>query len=203
MRHILFLAISAAAAPAVLAQAPAAPASTSANQAPAQFNRVSVELKATQGNRAAGTLELSPDNHGLRIAGTITGLKADAEHGFHVHENGDCSAADASSAGAHFNPGNVAHGNPTGEAHHAGDMANIKADAKGAASVDMHIKGLTLGDGGASDVLNKALIVHADPDDYTTDPAGNAGARIACGVISPPPPVEAAPAPAEEPADAE
>ena len=195
MRHLLFLAISAA-APAVLAQAPAP--QQPVDQTPAQFNRVSVELKATQGNRAAGNLELSPDNHGLRIAGTITGLKADAEHGFHVHQNGDCSAPDASSAGAHFNPENVAHGNPAGEAHHAGDMPNIKADAKGSASVDMHIMGLTLGDGGANDVVNKALVVHADPDDYATDPAGNAGARIACGVIAPPPPVEAAPAPAAE-----
>lgn len=193
MRHILFLAISAAAPAAALAQAPSA---SSVKPTPAQFNQVQVELEATQGNRAAGTLTLSPDNHGLRISGTISGLKADAEHGFHVHENGDCSAPDASSAGAHFNPESVAHGNPANAPHHAGDIANIKADARGTANINVHVGQLTLGDGGANDIINKAIVVHADPDDYSSQPAGNAGARIACGVIAPPPPVEA-PKPAE------
>lgn len=197
MRTVLFIALSAVMAQAA-AQTPAQPptdtsmqrASSSmdaADERPAQLNRVKVELASTEGNRAKGELTLSPDNHGLRVTGSISGLKANSEHGFHVHQNGDCSAPDASSAGDHFNPGDVAHGNPSGNVHHAGDMPNIEADDKGNAQVDLRLKGVTLGDGGEHDILGKAIIVHADPDDYSSQPSGNAGSRIACGVIEAPP----------------
>lgn len=151
-----------------------------------QINRVSVELEATRGNRASGTVVLSPDNHGLHVSGTIRGLKPNSEHGFHFHENGDCSAPDGSSAGAHFDPVGAMHGRRGEGAHHAGDMPNLTSNARGEALIDLHLEGLTLGDGGRFDVLGKAVIVHADPDDYSSQPAGNAGARIACGVIERP-----------------
>ena len=116
----------------------------------------------------------------------------------HIHQNGDCSAPDGSSAGDHFNPTGAPHGNPTGDdagaQHHAGDMPNVTADDKGNARVDLRVQGVTLGDGGENDVLGKAVIVHADADDYSSQPSGNAGARIACGVIAAPP------SPAEAPA---
>jgi Cu-Zn family superoxide dismutase len=159
-----------------------------------QLNRATVTLEPTEGNRAAGTLTLSPDNRGLYITGTITGLKANSQHAFHFHQNGDCSAPDATSAGDHFNPAGVAHGNPETEPHHAGDMPNIEADGSGQAKVAVRARGVTLGDGGEHDVLGKAVIVHADADDYTSQPAGNAGARIACGVVMAP---EATATPAE------
>lgn len=173
-----------------------------ADQEPPQKNTATATLEPTQGNRARGELLLSPDNYGLRITGEITGLKANAEHGFHVHERGDCSAPDAGSAGEHFNPAGQPHGRPNGQPHHAGDMTNLTADAQGNAQVDIRLDEATLGDGGDNDVMNRALVVHADPDDYTSQPAGNSGARIACGVIMPPEPTPTAP-PAGMPADTE
>ncbi|MFB9067304.1 superoxide dismutase family protein [Pseudofulvimonas gallinarii] len=173
----------------------------SAQQVPAekpQINRVTVELASASGQRATGTIVLSPDNHGLHLTGTVRGLKANSEHGFHVHENGDCSAADASSAGAHFNPAGSDHGRHGQGAHHAGDLPNIKANAQGEATVDLHVTGLTLGDGGRFDILDRALVVHADADDYTSQPAGNAGSRIACGVITRPEPPQLPAPPATE-----
>lgn len=120
------------------------------------------------------------------MTGTVTGLNANSEHGFHFHEHGDCSAPDASSAGDHFNPDGHAHGHPDTTERHAGAMRNLQADGSGRADVDMYVDLLTLGDGGKYDILGTALIVHADPDDYSSQPVGNAGARIACGVVERP-----------------
>lgn len=160
-----------------------------------QINRVTVELASTQGQRVTGMLALSPDNHGLHIQGSLRGLKANSEHGFHVHETGDCSAPDAASAGAHFNPAGVDHGKHGEGTHHAGDIPNVVANGQGEATVNLHLTGVTMGDGGQQDVLGRALVVHADPDDYSSQPAGNSGARVACGVISAPAPAAAVDAP--------
>ena len=116
--------------------------------------------------------------------GSLQGLKPNAEFGFHVHEKGDCSAPDASSAGEHFNPADAQHGNPSGEAHHAGDMLNVKSDAQGLAQVDVHASGATLHSGQPTDVLGRAVVLHEKADDYATQPSGDSGARIACGVIN-------------------
>lgn len=145
----------------------------------------SADLLPTQGNQAAGMLKLVADGDGVKIVGTIKGLEPNSEHGFHVHEKGDCSAPDASSAGGHFNPGAQMHGNP-GDAnspHHLGDVPSIRADAKGIAKVDVKVSAATLGTGQANDIVGKALVVHEKPDDYKTQPSGNSGSRIACGVI--------------------
>ncbi|MGZ8260576.1 MAG: superoxide dismutase family protein, partial [Caldimonas sp.] len=115
------------------------------------------------------------------VRGRVTGLTAGQEHGFHVHEKGDCSSGDGMSAGGHFNPNGKPHGPPHGE-HHAGDLPSLKADATGTTTVRLRVAGTLLG-GSAADLAGKALIVHAAPDDYTTQPTGNSGARIACGVI--------------------
>jgi Cu-Zn family superoxide dismutase len=119
----------------------------------------------------------------VRVTGQVEGLGAGATHGFHVHENGDCTAPDASSAGAHFNPGGHAHGGPDAPKRHLGDLPNLVADAQGVARVDATIDGARLGDGGKYDLQLRAVIVHAAADDYATQPTGNSGARIACGVI--------------------
>ncbi|QDW66647.1 superoxide dismutase family protein [Luteimonas granuli] len=121
---------------------------------------------------------------GVAISGQVNGLAPGSEHGFHVHENGDCSAPDASSAGGHFNPQASAHGRVGEGEHHVGDTDNIVADDTGVAMIDTRLEGATLGDGAPTDIMGKSVIVHADPDDYTTQPTGNAGARLACGVIS-------------------
>ncbi len=118
-----------------------------------------------------------------RVTGEVRGLKPNAEHGFHVHDKGDCSSADAASAGGHFNPGGVAHGHAGMPPHHAGDMPNLRADGNGFARFDAVVRDLTLSEGKSS-VLDRGVVVHRDPDDYRSQSAGNAGARVACGVIT-------------------
>jgi Cu-Zn family superoxide dismutase len=103
-------------------------------------------------------------------------------HGFHVHEKGDCSAPDGMSAGGHFNPTGKPHGNPASTDHHAGDMPALVADAAGNATLQTELAPMSVG-GGVTDIVGKAVIVHKDADDYTTQPTGNSGARVACGVI--------------------
>jgi Cu-Zn family superoxide dismutase len=156
--------------------APVAPAASTAQQAVAV-------LASASGSRVSGKLTMAPMGDGVHISGEIGGLPPNAPSGFHVHEKGDCSAVDASSAGAHFNPAGSQHGRAGTAVHHAGDMDNVVADASGVARVNVHLLGVTLGGGGPNDIAGRAVIVHAAPDDYQTQPTGNAGARVACGVI--------------------
>lgn len=146
----------------------------------------SVALEPTEGNETAGTLTLTARADGVGVIGTLTGLTPDAEHGFHIHQFGDCSAPDATSAGDHFNPQGVQHGHPEGDGEsHGGDLLNAVADADGNARVDVLATGVSLGTGDPDDVIGKAVIVHEQPDDYETQPTGDAGGRLACGVIEP------------------
>ena len=147
------------------------------------LSSANVNLASASGSLVSGKLSLMPMGDGLHLTGEIGGLKPNSSHGIHIHEKGDCSAADASSAGGHFNPASAAHGKVDTATHHGGDMNNISANAEGVATVDVHAKGVVLGGGAANDAVGKAVIVHADPDDYTSQPSGNAGARVACGVI--------------------
>jgi Cu-Zn family superoxide dismutase len=162
-----------------------APASSSAPMAASSDAAMTAQamLMPTQGRSAGGELSLTPESGGLRLSGRLTGLTAGAAHGFHIHEKGDCSAPDASSAGPHFNPAGNTHGNVESGPHHAGDMPNVTADAQGQVEVSMLLPELELGSNGPRDVLGRAIVVHEQPDDYTSQPAGNSGARIACGVI--------------------
>lgn len=159
-----------------LAPKPDAVAASTASEAVANLNSAS-------GSLVSGKLTLVPMGNGVHISGEVGGLKSGDARGFHIHEKGDCSAADASSAGGHFNPAAQAHGRAGQGAHHAGDTDNIVADARGVARVNAHVTGVTLGGGAANDIAGRAIIVHAAADDYTTQPTGNAGARVACGVI--------------------
>ncbi len=140
-------------------------------------------LASASASRVSGSVTLVPMGKGLHLTGEVGGLPANSTHAFHIHEKGDCSAADASSAGPHFNPFNAAHGKAGSGAHHAGDMNNLTADAEGVAKINVHLEGVTLGGGAVNDVSGRALIVHAAADDYASQPAGNAGARVACGII--------------------
>jgi superoxide dismutase, Cu-Zn family len=146
------------------------------------------QIAPTQGNTVTGALALAQSPEGVHITGSIQGLKPDAEFGFHVHEKGDCTAPDGSSAGGHFNPTQAQHGNPTGPTHHAGDMLNIKSNGEGVAQVDVTAAGTSLHGDPGTDVMGKAIVVHESPDDYTTQPSGNSGKRVACGVIAAPSP---------------
>jgi Cu-Zn family superoxide dismutase len=142
-------------------------------------------LVSAPGRSVQGDLTLSNEGTAVTIRGEITGLDPGKEHGFHVHENGQCSAPDFTSAGGHFNPTNAEHGGPKSDEKHLGDIPNVKADKDGRATVDVSVKGATLvdKDGSPNEILGKALVVHAMPDDYKTQPSGDSGARIACGVI--------------------
>lgn len=146
------------------------------------------QIAPTQGNTVTGSLALTPSPEGVRITGAIQGLKPDAEFGFHIHEKGDCSAPDGSSAGGHFNPGQAQHGNPSSGTHHAGDMVNIRSNSAGVAQIDTTATGVTLHADPSTEVMGKAIVVHESPDDYATQPSGNSGKRLACGVISAPSP---------------
>ena len=140
-------------------------------------------LAPTTGNTARGTVTFTQMGDKVRVSAQLTGLKPNAEHGFHVHEKGDCSSGDGMSAGGHFNPAAKPHGNyHAGGERHAGDMPNVKSDAQGNASATFETTGMTIG-GGAADIVGRGLIVHRDPDDYKSQPAGNAGPRLACAVI--------------------
>jgi len=144
--------------------------------------RAMAPLQAKGGSQVGGTIWFSEQAGGVRVVARVTGLKPNQEHGFHIHDKGDCSAPDATSAGGHFNPAGQPHG-PQGAAHHGGDMPALKADAVGNAEAAFTLEGLTLA--GATDgVIGRAVIVHAQPDDYKTQPTGNSGSRIACGVIA-------------------
>ena len=174
------LALAACAPAVVVRESPSTPRSMAR---PAIAN-----LAAASGSLVSGRLRLVPmamgGSDGVHISGEIGGLAPNSTHGIHVHQIGNCSAADAASAGDHFNPGNRAHGKAGAGEHHAGDMDNITADSGGVARVDFHLHGATLGSGLANDIGNRAVVVHAAPDDYRSQPAGNSGARIACGVIA-------------------
>jgi Cu-Zn family superoxide dismutase len=141
-------------------------------------------LKPASASQVSGEARLTQEGDHVVVHARVSGLAPNSEHGFHVHEKGDCSAPDASSAGGHLNPDAKPHGAPTGE-HHRGDLPSLKADAGGVAETNFEVKGSLLGSG-ATDLIGKALVVHADPDDYMSQPAGNSGARIACGVIASP-----------------
>lgn len=130
------------------------------------------------------TFTMMPEGK-VRIEADITGLSP-GMHGMHIHEFGDCSAPDGMSAGGHFNPDGVDHGSPDGATHHAGDFGNIEADAGGRAQFELVIDTATFSlAGGKYDVAGRAVIVHEKPDDFG-QPTGNAGGRLACGVIEEP-----------------
>lgn len=142
------------------------------------------QLEPTEGNQVSGTVNFEQSDSGVHVTGQITGLEPETVHGFHVHETGDCSAPDGTSAGGHFNPFETAHGGPDSAEHHVGDLGNITSDAEGNANLDMTFEFLSLEEGAQNSILDRGLIVHAGQDDLTSQPTGAAGARLACAVIT-------------------
>jgi Cu-Zn family superoxide dismutase len=151
---------------------------------PTEGPRASAQLQPTTGNSTTGSATFTQVGDKVRVVANVSGLNPGQEHAFHVHEAGDCSSGDGMSAKGHFNPYGKPHGNPATPEHHAGDMPALKADASGNATLDTTLDVMTVKPGPAS-IVGRGLIVHASPDDYTTQPTGNAGARLACGVINP------------------
>lgn len=160
----------------VVAALLAAGCATTAGTAPSAV----AKLEPTTGNTARGTVTFTQKGGKVVVDAKVAGL-APGSHGFHIHEKGDCSSGDGLSAGGHFNPDGKPHG-PQGAPHHGGDMPSLKADASGQAKASFVLEGVTVTAGPAS-IVGRGLIVHKDPDDYRTQPTGNAGARVACAVI--------------------
>jgi Cu-Zn family superoxide dismutase len=149
---------------------------------PAHAQSAVARLEPTKGNATAGTVTFTQKGDKVAVEAKVSGLTPGG-HGFHIHEKGDCSSGDGMSAGGHFNPTGKPHGNPGSPDHHTGDIPMLVADASGNASLSMEVGPMTIGSS-ATDIVGKAVIVHKDPDDYTTQPTGNSGARLACGVIA-------------------
>ena len=150
------------------------------SQPSANVTRAVAVMVPTDGNTAAGVVTFEQTDAGVRIVATMSGL-SEGNHGFHVHQYGDCSAADGTSTGGHFNPVHMHHAGPDEEVRHVGDLGNITADADGNATYDR--VDTVLAFSGPTSIIGRGLIVHAGEDDLTTQPTGGAGARIACGVI--------------------
>ena len=141
-----------------------------------------VNMQSTKNNTAKGFINFVQDDDKILVSGRITGLKANSEHGFHIHEKSACGE-DGMSAGGHFNPTNKPHGNNNSMNHHAGDMPSIRADNKGEAVLNFETKGISITNADTS-IMGRSVIIHRDADDYTTQPTGNSGPRLACGIIT-------------------
>ena len=137
-------------------------------------------LAPTQGNTAIGTVTFTQQNDKVLVEADIKGLTPGL-HGFHIHEKGDCSAPDGSSAGGHFNPTHMPHGSPNSNMHHVGDMPMLLAGDDGTAKLHVELESMALQ--GPNSIVGKSVIIHAQADDFETQPTGNSGARVACGVI--------------------
>ncbi|HEX6086512.1 MAG TPA: superoxide dismutase family protein [Thermoanaerobaculia bacterium] len=139
-------------------------------------------LAPTSGQTAAGTVTLTQQADGsVRVQVELTGVPA-GTHGFHIHEKGDCGD-NGNAAGGHYNPMSTPHAAPDVDPHHAGDFGNVTADANGRVSHSFTTRSITVEEGPTT-AVGHAIILHANPDDLTTQPTGNAGARIACGVVT-------------------
>ena len=153
---------------------------TPAEKSSAPLKAVAV-LHPSGGSKVSGTVTFTEEADGVQVRAEITGLTP-GNHGFHVHEFGDCSAADASSAGAHFNPTHKPHAGPDTPERHVGDMGNVQADASGKAKLEYVDHQISLTNDERS-VIGRSVVVHEKADDLKSQPSGDSGARIACGVI--------------------
>ena len=144
--------------------------------------RATAALQPTKGSKTFGEATFEQVGGKVKVTNFVQGLRPGQEHGLHIHEKGDCSSGDGMSTGGHFNPQGKPHSHHADANRHAGDLPSLKAGKDGRAKVDVELDVITVGSG-PTDVIGRGLIVHADPDDFRTQPTGNAGARIACGVI--------------------
>jgi len=150
---------------------------------PSDAPRATARLEPTKGNNVRGTVTFVQIGSKVRVTANVSGMKPSSEVGFHIHEAGDCSSGDGMSTKGHFNPFGKPHSHSGTTERHAGDLPPLKADASGNASLTADLDVITVSPGPAS-VVGRGLIVHVAPDDFKTQPTGNAGARGACAVIN-------------------
>ncbi|HTG44079.1 MAG TPA: superoxide dismutase family protein [Verrucomicrobiae bacterium] len=158
--------------------------SSAAGSAAAKRRQTAVAVlspsSSTANHPVRGQVTFMEETEGVRVTANIEGLTP-GPHGFHIHEKGDCSAPDFTSAGGHFNPNQLPHGSPTDPQHHSGDFGNLEANQQGVARYERVFSWLSFK--GTNSIIDRAVIVHEKGDDLKSQPAGNAGARLACGVI--------------------
>jgi Cu-Zn family superoxide dismutase len=145
-----------------------------------EFTNAVAVLHPTEGNTAHGVVRFTKTAEGVKVVADVSGLTP-GKHGFHIHEYGDCSAPDGTSAGGHYNPEGMEHAGPDSPKRHVGDLGNLEADADGNAHLEYVDKHLMLN--GPKSIIGRGVIVHANEDDLKSQPTGNAGGRVACGVI--------------------
>ena len=160
----------------------AAAALAGCQSVPSDAPKATANLQPTKGNKASGAVNFTQVGDQVRVTGNVSGLVPGQEHGFHIHEAGDCSSGDGMSTKGHFNPFGKPHAHAGTSERHAGDLTSLKSDGGGNANLSVDLDIITVAPGPAS-VVGRGLIVHAQPDDYKTQPTGNAGARSACAVI--------------------
>lgn len=180
MKKLLYAALLATSPLIGLAQGDKDHAGHSAEKGAPAVTRAIAILHPTEGSKVEGTLSFTKTGDGIRVEGEINGLTP-GKHGFHIHEFGDLTSPDGTSAGGHFNPTGEPHGAPDADKRHAGDFGNIEADQSGAVKVNFEDKKITFE--GPASILGRGVVVHAKPDDLKSQPSGNAGDRVAVGVI--------------------
>lgn len=168
------------AALAILAAGCAAKSDDGAAAAGPEVTKAICVLHPTEGNDVHGTVTFTKDGDEVMVHAELTGLTP-GKHGFHIHQYGDCSAPDGTSAGGHYNPTNMKHGAPSDTERHVGDLGNVTAGEDGKATLDWRDPVIRLN--GPMSIVGRGIIVHAGEDDLTSQPTGDAGARVACGVI--------------------
>jgi Cu-Zn family superoxide dismutase len=157
------------------------PVNESMSRPPEAPQMAAAKLESKSGSTVTGKVGFMETPAGLEVTVEISGAKP-GKHGVHLHETGDCSAPDAKSAGGHFNPAGSTHGGPDAEPRHGGDLGNITAGADGKGMLTIVVHGVGIA-GGATSVLGKSVVIHDGEDDLKSQPAGNSGSRVACGVI--------------------
>jgi superoxide dismutase, Cu-Zn family len=170
---------SAQTAPAARAQT-ARPAQPAQSHADGKVTKAIAVVHPLGDSKVGGKVVFTQTRGGVEISAEITGL-APGKHGFHVHEFGDCSMADGTCAGAHFNPTGAPHAGPDDEKRHVGDLGNIEVMREGKSTYKRVDKLISLN--GENSIIGRSVIIHADPDDLKSQPSGNAGVRVGCGVI--------------------
>lgn len=165
----------------IAAAAAAAFVLTACETTPPEPLRANAGIEPTKGSKTFGEATFEQMGDKVKVVIFVQGLKPGQDHGLHIHEGGACGP-DGMAAGGHFNPHGKAHSRHTDANRHAGDLPSLKANKAGRARVEVDLDGIAVGSG-AGNVIGRTVIVHADPDDFRTQPTGNAGGRIACGVI--------------------
>jgi Cu-Zn family superoxide dismutase len=140
------------------------------------------KLEPRSGSTVTGSITFTQIGDVVRITGEVTG-HTKGPKGFHIHEKGDCSAADGMSTGGHFNPHKHKHGGPYDPVKHSGDLGNLVFNDQGAVKINVVVGDISVSKDRADGIVGRAVVVHAAADDFKTDPTGNAGGRVACGVI--------------------